>query len=157
MISANLPSSVPFGYSIDLGALCGTGASATVTTWLRDPAGAERQVNQSSGYGSAFEASFGVELSAYGSYAHWLDVACPAGIRRVEEGGFTVVGGESGATKARACARAKRLVKKARTRYRKASKALRREDTKAHRRAVRGTKAKLRTAKQHSRTACAKR
>lgn len=157
VINANLPASVPLSYGIDLDAQCGVGASATVSAWVRDPGGAERRVNQATGYGSAFEASFGVNLSAYGVYARWLDVACGGETRRIETGSFTLVAGDAGALKAQKCARAKRAATKARKRYRGARKALRRKDTATHRRAVRRTRAALRTAKKHSRKACAKR
>lgn len=157
VINANLPSSVGLAYQIDLDALCGTGTSATVTAWLRDPAGTTRRVNASSGYGSLFEASFGAELSVYGTYAHWLDVACAAGPRRVEDGSFTVVGGDAGAQKARACADARRSLTKARKRYRRARRALERADDVAHRRAVRRKRGKLRNAKKRVRTTCPRR
>jgi hypothetical protein len=155
VINANLPASIPLSYRIDLDTLCGVGASATVGAWVRDPSGAERRVNQDGGYGSAFEASFGVEVSVPGAYARWLDVACAGKVQRVEEGAFSVVADSSLARQAQRCARAKRAARKARKRYGVARKALRREAAAPRRRAVRRTRAKLRDAKDRRRVACA--
>lgn len=137
---------MPLGYRIDLDALCGPGAIGTVTAWVRDPAGAVRKVNTSSGYGSAFEATFGVEVKAFGAYGRWLEVACgSAAPQRLEEGGFTVSGD---ARRAKRCADAHVGARKARKKLRGARAALERKDTQARRTAVRRAKKGVRTAKK---------
>lgn len=146
VINANLPASVPLGYHLDLDALCGAGASATVTAWVRDPAGGVRKVNTSSGSGSAFEATFGVELKAFGGYRRWLDVTCgSAAAQRIEEGGFTVSGD---ARRAKKCTDSQAGAKKARKKLKRARAALERKDTDTRRKAVRRAKKNVRTVKK---------
>lgn len=152
VINANLPSSVPIGYRIDLDALCGAGATGTVTAWVRDPAGAVRKVNTSSGYGSVFEATFGVEVKAYGAYGRWLGVACgSAAPQRIEEGGFQVSGD---ARRAKKCTDSQKGAKKARKRLKRTRAALERKDTDARRKAVRQAKKSVRTTKKRVATYC---
>ena len=137
---------MPLGYRIDLDALCGAGVTATVTAWVRDPAGVVRKAYTSSGYGSAFEATFGVEVKAFGAYGRWLEVACgSAAPQRIEEGAFTVSGD---ARRAQRCADAHVAARKARGTLRRKRAALKRKDTAARRKAVRRAKKGVRGAQK---------
>lgn len=182
VIQANLPASVSLYYSIDIGALCGPGVTADVTAVLRGPSGGESSPSGTRNASGLDEHTFGVDMTEYGVYSHWVDVRCAGALyaQRVEEGTFTVGGGDpenapagqgggkpggTGGTEkdgsqthtalqTRACKQATSGLKRARTTLRKAKRALARKDTTKRRRAVRKASKAYKTAQTRKRTRC---
>lgn len=181
VIQANLPTNVSLFYSIDVEALCGAGVAAGVTAVLQDPSGAQSSPSGTRNAIGLDEHTFGVDMTEYGLYRHWVVVACAGttGERRVEEGTFTIGGGDpesvppgqggpnggkgggdgGGSTTgtapgARACKRATTGLERARTKLRKAKRALGRKDTVKRRRAVRKASKAVKTARKRKGTHC---
>jgi hypothetical protein len=176
LIYANLPANVSFAYQVDVGALCGIQQPASVTAWLRTPGGQQLQSAQTQSVSGQHDKSFGVDLLEYGLYEHWLAVRCADDVEHVvEQGTFTLAGGEPEppptdgpattpparnespkAPATRPCRAATISLERARTRLRKAQRALKHERTAKRRRAVRNAKRAQRRARQRTLALCAR-
>lgn len=178
VIQANLPTTVSVSYTIDLEAVCGT-QQADVSPWLRGPSGQELQPVPTQRASGSHEQSFGVDMTAFGLYAHWVSVRCvgAATEQRLEEGFFTVgegdpesgVPGDRGTTgggggpggtggalpRPRACRQATTELRRARTILRQTKRSLKRKQSAKRRRAVRRASRVYKTAQKRKRSRCA--